>query len=344
MSSSGTDYYALIRSDGFFLARYPVSGEIPDRLGEKAALRQVIGSSPETGKYTVVAQLDGIERRIGYRKLVGYPVYLLAGVKTSLVRAEWLGGLATHLVFGIPAIAFLYGIKALSLQRTRRLYAESKRREQAEDALRHAQKMEAVGQLTGGVAHDFNNLLTVIIGNLDIAQRQFKSEALKDATKLEGFIKNAMQGAHRAASLTSRLLAFSRRQPLDPEPLRADRLVRGMEDLLCQSLSATFELDVVNSGGLWQIEADPTQLEATILNLALNSRDAMPNGGKLTIETSNAFLDEAYARKHSDISSGQYVQIAVSDTGTGMSPEITDKAFEPFFTTKTAGQGTGLGL
>jgi two-component system, NtrC family, sensor kinase len=344
MSSSGTNYYALIRSDGFFLARYPVSGEIPDRLGEKAALRQAIVSSPEAGKYTVVAQLDGIERRIGYRKLVGYPVYLLAGVETSVVRAEWLWGMAVHLIFGIPATAFLFGITALSLQRTRRLYAESKRREQAEDALRHAQKMEAIGQLTGGVAHDFNNLLTVIIGNLDMAQRQFKSEALKNAAKLEGFIKNAMQGARRAASLTSRLLAFSRRQPLDPKPLRVDRLVRGMEDLLRQSLGATIELEVVSSGGLWQIEADPTQLEATILNLALNSRDAMPNGGKLTIETSNAFLDEAYAGKHSDISAGQYVQIAVSDTGTGMSPEITDKAFEPFFTTKTAGQGTGLGL
>jgi two-component system, NtrC family, sensor kinase len=344
MSSSGTDYYALIRSDGFFLARYPVRGEIPDRLGERAALRQAIVSSPETGKYTVVAQLDGIERRIGYRKLVGYPVYLLAGVETSLVRAEWLWGMGTHLIFGIPATAFLFGITALSLQRTRRLYAESKRREQAEDALRHAQKMEAIGQLTGGVAHDFNNLLTVIIGNLDIAQRQFKSEALKAEAKLEGFIKNAMQGARRAASLTSRLLAFSRRQPLDPKPLRADRLVRGMEDLIRQSLGEAIELEVVNAGGLWQIEADPIQLEATILNLAINSRDAMPNGGKLTIETSNAFLDEAYAQKHPDLSAGQYVQIAVSDTGTGMSPETAGKAFEPFFTTKTAGQGTGLGL
>ena len=344
MSSSGTNYYALIRSDGFFLARYPVSGEIPDRLGEKAALRQAIVGSPESGKYTVVAQLDGIERRIGYRKLVGYPVYLLAGVETSAVRAEWLSGMAVHLIFGIPATAFLFGITALTLQRTRRLYAESKRREQAEDALRHSQKMEAIGQLTGGVAHDFNNLLTVIIGNLDIALRQFKSETLKAEAKLEGFIKNAMQGARRAASLTSRLLAFSRRQPLDPKPLRADRLVRGMEDLIRQSLGETIKIEVVNAAGLWRIEADPVQLEAAILNLALNSRDAMSDGGKLTIKTSNVVLDEQYARRHSDVSAGQYVQIAITDTGSGMSPEIADKAFEPFFTTKTAGQGTGLGL
>ena len=344
MSSNGTNYYALIRSDGFFLARYPLSAEVPDRLGKNASLRQAIVGSPESGKYTVVAQLDGIERRIGYRKLIGYPVYVLAGIETSVVRAEWLSGMAMHLIFGIPATAFLFGITALTLQRTRRLYAESDRREQAEDALRHAQKMEAIGQLTGGVAHDFNNLLTVIIGNLDIAQRQLKSETLKAGSKLEGFIKNAMQGARRAASLTSRLLAFSRRQPLDPKPLRADRLVRGMEDLIRQSLGETIAVEVVNSGGLWRIEADPVQLEATILNLALNSRDAMPNGGKLTIETSNAFLDEPYARQHSDVSAGQYVQIAVSDTGTGMSPEIVDKVFDPFFTTKIAGQGTGLGL
>ena len=344
MSSGGTDYFALIRSDGFFLARYPVSGEIPDRLGEKAALRQAIVSAPESGKYTVVAQLDGIERRIGYRKLVGYPVYLLAGVETSVVRAEWQSGMAVHLIFGIPATAFLFGITALTLQRTRRLYTESKRREEAEEALRHAQKMEAIGQLTGGVAHDFNNLLTVIIGNLDIAQRQLKSETLKAGSKLEGFVKNAMQGARRAASLTSRLLAFSRRQPLDPKPLKADRLVRGMEDLIRQSLGAAIEVEVVNSGGLWRIEADPVQLEATILNLAINSRDAMPHGGKLTIETSNAFLDEQYVRQHSDVSAGQYVQIAVTDTGTGIRPEIAGKVFEPFFTTKTAGHGTGLGL
>ncbi len=261
-----------------------------------------------------------------------------------MVRAEWLSGMAMHLIFGIPATAFLFGITALTLQRTRRLYAESKRREDAEDALRHAQKMEAIGQLTGGVAHDFNNLLTVIIGNLDIALRQFKSEALKAETKLEGLVKNAMQGARRAASLTSRLLAFSRRQPLDPKPLHVGKLVQGMEDLLRQSLGETIELEVVNSGGLWQVEADPIQLEAMILNLALNARDAIPNGGKLTIETSNAFLDEKYSHQHSDIAAGQYVLIAVSDTGTGMSPETVGRAFEPFFTTKLAGQGTGLGL
>lgn len=344
MSSSGTNYYAMVRSDGFFLARFPLSTDIPERLGDKAALRKAIVREPETGKYTVIAQLDEIERRIGYRKLAGYPVYVLAGIETSEIRADWLRGMAAHLIFGILATAFLFGITALTLQRTRRLYAESKRREQAEDALRHAQKMEAIGQLTGGVAHDFNNLLTVIIGNLDVALRQFKAGALKDESKLERFIKNAMQGARRAASLTSRLLAFSRRQPLDPKPLRADRLVRGMKDLIRQSLGETIKIEVVNAAGLWRIEADPVQLEAAILNLALNSRDAMPSGGKLTIETSNVFLDEQYARRHSDVSAGHYVQIAVTDTGAGMSPEIADKAFEPFFTTKTAGQGTGLGL
>ncbi len=341
ISRNVESYYALVRADGAFLARYPVRD---GRLGENAALRQQIVSSPETGKYTVVAQLDGIERRIGYRKLADYPVYVLAGVRTSAIHEEWLSTMASHLIFGLPATALLFGITALALQRTRRLYDEAKRREMAEDALRQAQKMEAIGQLTGGVAHDFNNLLTVIIGNLDIAQRQLKSSAADAGAKLETFMKNAMQGARRASALTQRLLAFSRRQPLDPKPLKADKLVRGIEDLMRQSLGETIEIEIVGSGSLWQIEADPIQLESAILNLALNARDAMPNGGKLTVETSNAFLDENYVRQNSDTPAGQYVQIAVSDTGTGMSPETIKRAFEPFFTTKVAGQGTGLGL
>jgi signal transduction histidine kinase len=294
--------------------------------------------------FTVVSVLDGIERKIGYRKIEDYPVYAMAGIKTSALFSEWVSTMAAHLIFGIPATALLFAVTGLTLQRTRRLYRETERRAQAEEALRHSQKMEAIGQLTGGVAHDFNNLLTIIIGNLDLAQRALSKGGADTMTRLETFVKNAMQGARRAASLTQRLLAFSRRQPLEPRPVRPDKLVQGMADMLRQSLGETYEIEIVGAAGLWQVEVDPVQLESAILNLAVNARDAMPGGGKLTVETSNTFLDENYAREHSEVTAGQYVQISVTDTGKGMSAETLDKAFEPFFTTKAAGEGTGLGL
>ena len=215
-------------------------------------------------------------------------------------------------------------------------------REAAQDALRQAQKMEAVGQLTGGIAHDFNNLLTVVVGNIDMAQR-----ALKEAggePRAERVLASAQKGAERAAALTQRLLAFSRRQPLAPKPLDVDKLVQGMSDLLHRSLGEIVRLEIVTSPGLWRIEADPNQLEAALLNLAVNARDAMPGGGVLTVETANARLDEAYAQQNAEVPPGQYVCIAVTDTGSGMPKELLEKVFEPFFTTKEVGKGTGLGL
>jgi signal transduction histidine kinase/CheY-like chemotaxis protein len=340
--STGPDtYYALVRSDGSFLARYPARS---GRLSENSSLANAIKLSPEKGIFTVVAALDGIERRIGYRKIEGYPVYALAGTRTSALFDDLISTMSAHLIFGIPATALLFAVTGLTLQRTRRMYGEMQRRQLAEDALRQSQKMEAIGQLTGGVAHDFNNLLTIIIGNLDLAQKAIKTGGTDALSRIENFTKSAMQGARRASSLTQRLLAFSRRSPLEPRPVRADKLVQGMADLLRQSLGEAYEIELVGAGGLWQVEVDPVQLESAILNIALNARDAMPSGGKLTVETSNAFLDENYAREHSDIRVGQYVQIAISDTGEGMNAETIAKAFEPFFTTKPAGQGTGLGL
>ena len=213
--------------------------------------------------------------------------------------------------------------------------------EAAHEALRQAQKMEAVGQLTGGIAHDFNNLLTGVIGSLDMMQRQM---AKGETSKIERYATTAMTSANRAAALTHRLLAFSRRQPLDPKPVNANRLVSGMEELLRRTIGETIMLEIVTAGGLWQTLCDPHQLESAILNLAINARDAMPDGGKLTVETCNAHLDSAYAAKQREVTPGQYVCICVSDTGTGMSKDTIEKAFEPFFTTKPIGQGTGLGL
>jgi signal transduction histidine kinase/CheY-like chemotaxis protein len=221
----------------------------------------------------------------------------------------------------------------------RRVHDEVHARSKVEEQLRQVQKMEAVGQLTGGIAHDFNNMLAVIMGGLNLVQRKLA----RGETDVERFIEGAIDGAQRAATLTQRLLAFSRQQALSPEPLVINKLVAGMSELLIRTLGEQVKVETVLAAGLWQVKADPAQLENAILNLAVNARDAMPGGGRLTIETLNAFVDDAYAQEYA-IDAGQYVLIAVADTGAGMAPEVIAKAFDPFFTTKGAGKGTGLGL
>jgi signal transduction histidine kinase len=227
-----------------------------------------------------------------------------------------------------------------------RVQEEIAERLKAEEALRQAQKLESIGQLTGGVAHDFNNLLTIILGGLDMIERQL--DAMPDTpetARLRRARGISADGAQRAATLTKRLLAFSRRQPLEPKVLQPNKLVAEMSELLRRTLGETIELETVLAGGLWRTVADPSQLENAILNLAVNARDAMPEGGKLTIETHNSALDEAYvAQVVEDLPAGQYVLIAVSDSGTGMDAATLEKVFEPFFTTKETGKGTGLGL
>jgi PAS domain S-box-containing protein len=227
-----------------------------------------------------------------------------------------------------------------------RVAAALTERIKAEDALRQSQKMEAIGQLTGGVAHDFNNLLTVVIGGLDSVRRQI--EKLPDSAELARMRRAsemALHGARRAATLTARLLAFARKQPLDPKIIEPNRLIAGLADMLQRTLGETIALETVSGAGLWRALADPAELENAIVNLAVNARDAMPRGGTLTIETGNVFLDEAYtASVPEPVAAGQYAMIAVSDTGHGMSPEILARVFEPFFTTKESGKGTGLGL
>ena len=212
--------------------------------------------------------------------------------------------------------------------------------EQAQEALRQSQKMEAVGQLTGGIAHDFNNLLQGITGALDRVQHRITEKRYGD---VERFLKAAVDSANRAASLTHRLLAFSRRQTLDPRALDANRLIAGMEDLIRRTVGPDVAVEVVGAGGLWPIRADASQLENSLLNLCINARDAMPQGGKLTIETANKWLDARAARDR-ELPPGQYVSLCVTDSGTGMAPDVIARAFDPFFTTKPLGQGTGLGL
>jgi PAS domain S-box-containing protein len=219
-----------------------------------------------------------------------------------------------------------------------RVEQEVVERHQAQENLRQAQKMEAVGHLTGGIAHDFNNLLTIIIGNIDIVHRRLDATADPRARRS---LDNAIKGAERAAALTQRLLAFSRRQPLDPKSIDVGRLIVGMSDLLTRAITETIAIQILAGPELWQIEADPHQLENAILNLAVNARDAMPDGGALTIGAANHTVN---GEGPVGVAPGEYVAISVSDSGTGMAPDTIAKVFDPFFTTKDVGKGTGLGL
>ena len=237
-------------------------------------------------------------------------------------------------------------LRALNATLEQRVVEEVERRTKAEAALRQAQKLEAIGQLTGGVAHDFNNLLTVVVGGLDSIQRQ--TPLLPESpqlAKITRALNMAQQATQRAATLTARLLAFSRRQPLDPKPLDVDRVIAGMADMLRSTLGERIRVEVVGTAGLWRAMADQPELEHAVLNLAVNARDAMPQGGRLTIETGNIYLDEAYVATFPEpVPSGQYVLVAITDTGTGIEHGLLERVFEPFFTTKEVGKGTGLGL
>jgi signal transduction histidine kinase/ActR/RegA family two-component response regulator len=248
-------------------------------------------------------------------------------------------------MIGIATPSLVLAVEAAQRRRIERALRDTRRDlGQAREQFAQAQKMEAVGQLTGGVAHDFNNLLTVIVGNLNIAQRHLESLSEAPAERLRRVINNAMRGAEKATDITKHLLAFSRKQPLDPKPLNINGLVQGLSDFLRRTLGETITLDIVGAKGLWQAEADPVQLESAILNLAVNARDAMQPGGKLMIATANTVLDEKYCQHHEGLVAGEYVRISVGDTGSGMSPQVLERVFEPFFTTKKAGQGTGLGM
>ncbi len=220
------------------------------------------------------------------------------------------------------------------------LQAEAGERGRVEEALRQSQKMEAIGQLTGGLAHDFNNLLTGIIGSLEMIQSRLAQGRLTD---LDRYIMAAQGAGKRAAALTHRLLAFSRRQTLAPKPTDVNRMVTGMEEMIRRTVGPEIATEVVAAGGLWNTLIDPNQLENALLNLCINARDAMPGGGRLTIETGNRWLD-AHAADDRDLPPGQYVTLCISDTGPGMTPEVIRRAFDPFFTTKPIGMGTGLGL
>jgi two-component system NtrC family sensor kinase len=349
-----TSIASLIRTDGAVLARYPISNE--RRVAPSAAILTAAQDNPVAGFAQGVSPIDGVERMIAYRLLPKQGVYVVTGLETNLIKGEWLEAISRHLYFGIPATFAMFGLAIMALLRTRQeatafrqLREETLRRHSTELALQQAQKMEAVGQLTGGIAHDFNNLLTIINGNLDTIRRRLSeaasAEPLRDlAAKLTQPLERAMTGAKSAAQLTHRLLAFSRRQPLKPTRVDINGLVASLSELLRRTLGEGVNVETVLAGGLWPAFADVNQVENALVNLAINARDAMPDGGRLTIETANVYLDEAYARRFNEVAAGQYVMLSVSDSGTGIPPDVLEKVFEPFFTTKPVGQGSGLGL
>ncbi|MEA2930285.1 MAG: hypothetical protein QOG38_2713, partial [Hyphomicrobiales bacterium] len=337
----------MIRQDGYILARYPPLPENADRLPPSGPFMNVLREQRPSGTFRAVSSLDGVERDFAFRKLPRLPIYIAAGVDLPDTRMAWLRAMSSHLVFGIPATFAMFGLTLMALRHTRREAAVHRQlreavalREETEQKLRQSQKMEAIGRLTGGIAHDFNNLLTAIIGNLDLALRRLDGQE-----RIRTWLGNCRHAADRAATLVQRMLAFSRQHPLEVKAVDLNRLVQGMSELLRRTIGETVTIETVLAGGLWNTAVDPNQLENAILNLAVNSRDAMPEGGHLTIETANCHLDERYAEAAlEDVRPGQYVMVAVTDSGTGMTREVISHAFDPFYTTKPQGVGTGLGL
>lgn len=341
------DAVQLIRADGAVLTRFPFDERFPRYLPADHELFEVLKGNG-SGLVSARSPLDGKQRVYAYRRLPNIDVFAMVGVDRETVIADWLLNTSRHLIFGIPATIALFLLSYFALRRTRnavfalgRLKQEVARRERTELALRQSQKMEAIGRLTGGIAHDFNNLLTAILGNVDLALRR----APKDDERLKRTLNSARLASQRAATLIQRLLAYSRQHPLEEKAVDLNRLVQGMSELLRRSIGESITVETVLGGGLWQTAIDPNQLENAILNLAINARDAMPDGGRLTIETANTYLDESYAAAQAgEVEPGQYVMLALTDSGTGMTKEVMERAFEPFFTTKPTGVGTGLGL
>jgi two-component system NtrC family sensor kinase len=335
IGQGGGTLYALVRDDGAVLARYPRPLDKARVLDMNSPLRRAMVTGVEQGTYTARSQLDAVERAMVYRKLTGFPVYVVAGVETSAVRAEWLSALMGHLVFGLPATLLLLWMIRLALERTRKLHAEAERRVVAETALRQAQRLEAIGQLTGGVAHDFNNLLMIVTGSVERLRRDLTGDK---HIRLLDMITTATQ---RGESLTRQLLTFSRRQTLTPAVIDLRQRLPELKEMLNRSLRGDIETEVVVPTGPCAIKVDSSEFELALLNLAVNARDAMPHGGTLSITARPVTLQ---GKANEEGLKGDFMAIRVADTGTGIPSEALPHVFEPFFTTKEVGKGTGLGL
>jgi two-component system, NtrC family, sensor kinase len=328
------EYASIVHEDGTLLARYPSLGR-EAKLAEQGPLYQSMLAHPTSGKVTLISAIDGTGRSVSYRKLPDVPVFALAGLETAAIRDQWLSQMRNQLIFGLPATAALIFIIALALRRTRRLYAEADRRQAAEEALKQSQRLEALGQLTGGVAHDFNNLLMVIGGSVE---RLKSGLGAAQAGRSLSMIEAAVQ---KGASLTRQLLSFSRRQSLSPRVWDAVVCVMDFREVLQQSLRGDISISFDLSEGPLPVHVDRNELEIALLNLVLNARDAMSDGGAIRIVVAGKTLRKETAPHELD---GDFVSITVSDTGHGIPEDIRDRVFEPYFTTKKTDKGTGLGL
>jgi two-component system, NtrC family, sensor kinase len=327
-------YFSLIRDDGLILARYPALN-LNTRLPPQGDLMKAFSVDPAQGTLTVTSLVDGVKRRVSYFRLPEIPVYVVSGFETAAIRDEWISQMSRHLIFGVPATGALIFVVALALRRTRILYEEANRRRVAERALKQAQRLEALGQLTGGVAHDFNNLLMVVGGS---ARKLRRSNQDPKALQSLQMIEAAVQ---KGEGLTRKLLAFSRRQSLSPEVIDLPERVRNLRGVLEQSVRGDIEIEIFAPSKIIAVKIDPDELEIALLNLTLNARDAMPNGGRIMIEVG---MTPAKMTDGRDGIAGDIAFIKFADTGCGIPDLIQDRIFEPFFTTKSVDKGTGLGL
>ena len=331
--SRGDDAFALLRTNGTFLARYPEAPGLEDQT-IRSSIASMLAARPNEG-LTTATGFDGRERLTGYRRVTGFPVYVQSGIETAAISGLLWRTIVSQLALGIPAVLVMFGLSMYALYRANRFQEEVARREQAEAALKQSQRLEAIGQLTGGVAHDFNNLLMVVAGNAQRIKRAISADLIPPRA-LEA-IEIAVT---RGANLTRQLLAFSRQQPHEPRPVKLQERLSSIQQMLEASLRGDIDVSVKFDQHLWPAHIDVGEFDLALLNLAVNARDAMPNGGHLSISAENVLRHNDHAI---DLD-GEFVAVRVADSGSGIPPDVISRVFEPFFTTKEVGKGTGLGL
>lgn len=335
---------ALVRDDGSILARYPEMGGAATKLPAGSAFLSEIREGRDRGIYEARSPIDQVERIYAYRKMRSYPLYVVASTDASTVSSNWRNQAMSHLYFGLPAVLGLMGLVAYSVRQDRRiatgveeLQREAQRRHALQEQLFNTQKLEALGQLTSGVAHDFNNILQIVSGGARLIQRR-----MREPDQVERFAKAILEATQRGASITGRLLSIARQGVINQQVVKTGQLLEGVREIVTHTLPTSISIRLDAPKGLPSIRVDKSQLEIVLINLATNASDAMPKGGFLWLSANVAEISDAFHPV--GLPRGQYVRLSVSDTGTGMDPQLISRVTEPFFTTKAPGKGTGLGL